>query len=271
MDSKTKHPKVPIWETVLFFVGFAGVVFAVGKIIQSYRAQIAAIDLFQEMAAVTTPSWTDHAETPSELDDADTPATEPQEPYPGPAIDMAALREQYPDLVGWLWADGLWSLPVMQGEDNWYWLYHLPDGSWNNAGCLTMDCTTASDLTDPHTVVYGHNMFPSGMFHELPNYKKQDFYESHPVMYFFAADGSLYRCEPFAGYTTTYDDTPEAFLPEENDWQAAKDKSDFQGADAPLPGQPVLTLITCISLYGDNRYVLHCAMLRQEGMIKSLP
>ena len=46
------------------------------------------------------------------------------------------------------------------------------------------------------------------------------------------------------------------------DWDAAIAQSDFQGDSKPGTGQPVLTLITCVSLDGDSRYVLHCTMTK---------
>lgn len=245
-------------SAVFIILGVLLLGFASWKILSWKKAQTAATKLFREMESISAASAPEATELQGESSQAD--VSEQAESYPGPAVEITALQEQYTDLVGWLWADGLWSLPIMQGEDNWYWLYHLPDGSWNNAGCLTMDCTTAKDLSDPSTVIYGHNMFPSGMFHELPNFKSQDFYEQHKTMYYFAADGKLYRCTPFAGYTTTYEDDPEAFLPTMDHWQAAIERSDFNGGEGPKPGQPVLTLITCISLEGDSRYILHCTM-----------
>lgn len=250
--------KKRIVAAMLLFIGFGCIVLAAIKI-AAYQADSKAAQVqFEKMAAVTQPTAplnpvsTDATEITQEAASAD--------PLPCPALDMASLREQYPDLVGWLWADGLWSLPIMQGQDNAYWLYHLPDGSWSNGGCLMMDSATAPDLSSGSTVVYGHNMIDGGMLHDLPKFKDPSFLEAHPVMYFYAMDGSTYMCTPFAGYTTSYDDTPETFLHTMDDWGAAIARSDFQGASKPAAGQPVLTLITCISLYGDSRYILHCTM-----------
>ena len=247
----------------LLLVGLVCIVLAAIKIAAYQRDSKAAQSQFEEMVAVTRPAA---SAAPASADPTDsTQETESADPFPGPDIDMAALREQYPDLVGWLWADGLWSLPIMQGQDNYYWLYHLPDGSWSNGGCLMMDSATAPDLSSSSTVVYGHNMIDGGMLHDLPKFKDQEFLDAHPVMYFYAIDGSVYKCAPFAGYTTRYDDTPEAFLHTMDDWDAAITRSDFQGASKPEAGQPVLTLITCVSLDGDSRYVLHCTMTKCDA------
>lgn len=248
---------------MLLFIGFGCIVLAAIKI-AAYQADSKAAQVqFEKMAAVTQPT--------APLNPVSTNATEitqeaaSADPLPCPALDMASLREQYPDLVGWLWADGLWSLPIMQGRDNAYWLYHLPDGSWSNGGCLMMDSATAPDLSSSSTVVYGHNMIDGGMLHDLPKFKDPSFLEAHPVMYFYAMNGSTYMCTPFAGYTTSYNDTPEAFLHTMDDWDAAIARSDFQGSSKPEVKQPVLTLITCISLDGDSRYILHCTMTKCDA------
>lgn len=95
-------------------------------------------------------------------------------------IDFAALKEASPDLVGWLYCpDTVVSYPVVQGQDNSYYLSHLADGSENRNGCLFMDCGNRSGLSDENTLIYGHHMASGKMFACLVSYAEQEYYEAH--------------------------------------------------------------------------------------------
>ena len=122
-----------------------------------------------------------------------------------PEIDFAALKAVNEDVVGWLYLpDTVISYPVVQGEDNSYYLKHLVDGTYNANGCLFMDYKNQRNLMDDNTLIYGHHMDSGKMFASLVKYKNQEFYDTHPVMYFLTEDGT-YQVELFAGYTTTAD------------------------------------------------------------------
>ena len=54
-----------------------------------------------------------------------------------PEIDFVSLKEINEDVVGWLYLpDTVINYPVVQGEDNSYYLKHLVDGSYNANGSL---------------------------------------------------------------------------------------------------------------------------------------
>ena len=73
-------------------------------------------------------------------------------------VDFTALQAKYPDVVGWLYCanTGL-NYPIVQAEDNDYYLYRLLDGTWNKAGTIFMDYVNRSAFSDQNTLDYGHH------------------------------------------------------------------------------------------------------------------
>lgn len=75
------------------------------------------------------------------------------------------------------------SYPLLQGEDNQYYLNHTWK-KWTSAvGAIFMDSQNNPNLTDFNTIVYGHRMNNGSMFASLKNYKKQSYWQAHPCVY----------------------------------------------------------------------------------------
>ena len=90
--------------------------------------------------------------------------------YPDLQIDFANLKKTNPDFRGWLYFPALdISYPVVQGEDNNYYLKHSFEGESVNAGCIFMDCEASADWSDRNTFVFGHNMRDESMFGSFKN------------------------------------------------------------------------------------------------------
>ena len=106
--------------------------------------------------------------------------------------------------TSWRGSTGL-NYPIVQAEDNDYYLYRLLDGTWNKNGTIFMDYVNRSDFSDQNTLVYGHHMKSGAMFGALVQYKKQEFYDAHPYLYLYTPQQS-YRLDLIAGSVVDYDD-----------------------------------------------------------------
>lgn len=187
-----------------------------------------------------------------------------------PEIDFAALKAVNEDVVGWLYLpDTVISYPVVQGGDNSYYLKHLVDGTYNANGCLFMDCKNQRNLTDDNTLIYGHHMDSGKMFASLVKYKDQEFYATHPVMYFLTED-KAYQVELFAGYTTTAD--AEAYMisistrEEKIEWLKEMFHSSDFFADVTVSAlDHIMTFSTCAYDFHNARYVLHGKLTIMEA------
>lgn len=176
-------------------------------------------------------------------------------------VDFDALCGKYPDVAAWLYCpDSPINYPVVQSEDNAYYLHRLLDGRKNSAGTLFMDYRNSPDLSDWNCIIYGHNMTNDSMFGTLTDYKSQAYFEAHPEMYLLTPERS-FAITLMAGFTAAAnDELYSAFSPDEsererlvNDWLAA---SDFYAGITPDEGDRLITLSTCSYEYDNARYVL---------------
>ena len=188
------------------------------------------------------------------------------EPAPvGPTIDFAGLEEINEDCVAWIYIeDTAINYPVVQGSDNSYYLKHLIDGKWNSAGCIFLDSRVDSDISDRHSIIYGHHMKDGTMFSGLTKYKKQDYYEAHPAGLLITPE-QTYRIEFFAGYVVSVEDSAWKIGFESDEefetWiKEAKQRSWFESPLSPAV-TGILSLSTCSYEFDNARFVLHAILV----------
>lgn len=95
-------------------------------------------------------------------------------------VDFEYLKSINPDCIAWISFPILGiEYPIVQCEDNEYYLTH----SYNNvetwSGSIYMDYRNTPDCTDRHTIIYGHNMQDGSMFNKLLKYDKESFHKKH--------------------------------------------------------------------------------------------
>ena len=80
-----------------------------------------------------------------------------------------SLKETYPDVVGYVSIPSLSiNYPVVQTNNNDYYLNHLITGEESTSGSIFLDYRCDSDATvSRNTVLYGHNMNNGSMFHHV--------------------------------------------------------------------------------------------------------
>lgn len=180
-------------------------------------------------------------------------------------IDLASLREVNPQVVGWiLIPDTQINYPLMQADDNDYYLNRTWDEKSNAMGSIFLEHLNLPDLTNPNTIVYGHNMMDGSMFAELRKFRYQDFWEAHPYVYILS-DNGVYRYEIFSSYLADIEsNTYGLVFPTAESWvdflnQAIMD-SDIDTGVVPAVTDRVLTLSTCGAAGYDTRWVVHARL-----------
>ncbi len=178
-----------------------------------------------------------------------------------PQVDFEPLVELNSDVVGWIYMeDSPINYPLVQGKDNEQYVKKLADGSYNSAGSIFMDYRNEPDLSDRHTVIYGHRMNNGSMFGTIVNYKDQSYFNSHQRCMLLTPNGN-YIVEFFAGYVAELNDQAwklEFGSDEEfTDWlEEAVARSTFISPVNPTAQDRIITLSTCTRDNGYTRYVL---------------
>ena len=156
-------------------------------------------------SAGTYDGLAEHVEVPGRAGEPEEPGAEEETGREDsstvlPVVDFEALRENGPDIIGWLnLPDTAINYPVTQTGDNEYYLHHLYDGTYNKVGCLFADYENQADFSDRNTIIYGHNMRDGSMFAALNEYGGQSYYDGHPQMYLVTPDGG-YVMEVFSAF-----------------------------------------------------------------------
>ena len=184
-------------------------------------------------------------------------------------MDFTALREVNSEVLGWLLIPNTQvSYPLLQHGDNEYYLKRNWKGQRSAVGSIFMECRSSADLSDFHTVIYGHNMNNGSMLGTLKNYRSQSYWAKHPKIYITTDDGS--RCyEIFAAYEVStegltyqigFSDTAEkqAFL------DFCRGQSVIDTGVVPTTADSVLTLSTCTGRGHATRWVV-------QGVLKNSP
>ncbi|MBQ4051375.1 MAG: nicotinamide-nucleotide amidohydrolase family protein [Oscillospiraceae bacterium] len=100
---------------------------------------------------------------------------------------FAALYEMNPDIAGWVTIpDTNVNLPVMQCEDNAFYLNHDINGEHDINGLPFMDFRNKLEpgVFSTNTLIYGHNMTSGMIFRDLVYYKDPEYFKAHPIVTF---------------------------------------------------------------------------------------
>ena len=177
-----------------------------------------------------------------------------------PVIDFESLKEINSDCIGWIYIpDTNISYPVVQTTNNDYYLKRLFDKTYGISGTVFMDTRNSEELTDRHTILYGHHMKNGTMFADAESYKDQIYADEHPTGMYITPE-KVYDIEFFAGYLTdAYNDswTLDFTDAEFESWiQKSKQRSHFYSNVTPELDDRIITLSTCSYDITDGRFVL---------------
>lgn len=180
-------------------------------------------------------------------------------------VDLEALRQVNPDVVGWIRIpNAKIDYPVVQGEDNDYYLNHTWEKNKNSVGAIFMEYQNNPNMGDYNTLIYGHNMEDNSMFTQLHRYNEQKFYEEHPYVY-LVTDSGIFRYEIFSSYKAEIDS--EAYRlsfqqgqTRENFLATTLERSVIETGIEPEIRDRILTLSTCSGVGYSTRWVVHARL-----------
>jgi len=113
-------------------------------------------------------------------------------------MDFTGFEESNSDIVAWLTVpDTNIDYPVMQAEDNDFYLLRDAKKRNNKNGTLFLDYRASAGFTDFSSVIYGHHMESGLMFQNLIKFKEKAFWDATPAAILYTP-GCTYRLEFFA-------------------------------------------------------------------------
>ena len=186
------------------------------------------------------------------------------------SVDFNQLLTKNKDTVGWLKLEGTnINYPVVQTDNNSYYLNHAFNGSKNYAGWIFMDYRNNAKDFDRNTIIYGHGRIDGTMFGSLKNIVKDNWYQntnnyvlkfSTPTENTLWQVFSVYTIEKESYYIRTdfySDETYMDFLNTLLNRSIYKFNADLNKDDK------IITLSTC---YQDNKHrvVLHAKLIKKE-------
>lgn len=92
--------------------------------------------------------------------------------------NFAKLKAENPDTVAWLYVpDTDIDMPIVQADDNVYYLTHDYDGEYNTMGWAFADSKNSFPELSTNTIMYGHTYKSTTIFSNLKNVLEADWLE----------------------------------------------------------------------------------------------
>lgn len=194
-------------------------------------------------------------------------------------VNFDQLKVINEDVVGWIVVkDTEISYPIVQGDDNDYYLTHTFERKENYAGAIFMDASANADFSDMNTFIYGHNVHHGTMFAELANYVNESFYKAHPYIYLYTPNGN-YQLQVFSAYVDKADSSSYQmqFMSADDFARYLNEviaKSRYDTGVSVESSERIVTLYTCSyengqnpdntdAEYIDERYYIHAKIIKE--------
>ena len=206
------------------------------------------------------------------------------------AVPVPSMREQAPvevdfsnllkindDIIGWIYMeDTVVNYPLLQGENNLYYLDKTLYKKYLASGSIYLDCDNEPDFSDAHSIIFGHNMKNHTMFGDLSDLRDEDYLKEHPYVDLILTDGTWMRYEICSMYRAHVEDgTFRAPLNKAKNFkpfmELITEKNMYADSELDLPvvqeDDKVLTLSTCTEDSADlERFVVHAVLVSVDGL-----
>lgn len=183
-------------------------------------------------------------------------------------VDFPELDAINSDLKGWIVINSVdISYPLVQGDDNEYYLEHSFEKENLSAGCIFVDYENNGDFSDLNTYIYGHNMKNKTMFGSLKNIiDDESLLEADPYIYIYTPEYKL-TYKIFSYYITRYDSDRFELIETQNELEEYEDVASelsLTNFDYEYTGEKIITLTTCNGAPGSpTRLLVHAALVEE--------
>lgn len=250
--------KVYLIAVILFFGIFAFAAWKLVGIGAEYRRGTKEYERLEQYVQIPE---TEPATDGKGAEDGAVPAeTQPVDTL-WPQVDFVSLRKINPDVVGWIYIEGTRvNYPIVQADDNDYYLHQLISGEQNTSGSIFLDAGASELFMSRNNPIYGHNMKNGSMFADITDYVDQSFYEKHPVALLMTPNGNC-KIHIFSCYITdAWDNSWQLVFngSEYGQWLNEIQRKSYLATDVrPTEADRILTFSTCTYETEDARLLVH--------------
>ena len=186
------------------------------------------------------------------------------------SVDFNELKQKNSDTVGFIKVNGTnVNYPIVQSNDNTYYLKHAFDKSKNSAGWVFADYRNNMVNFDKNTVIYGHSRSNQTVFGSLKKVLNKSWYgnkDNHIIKLSTPTENtlwqiiSIYTIKPESYYITTKFSNSQfqTFV------KTIKERSQINFSGAINENDKILTLSTCEDVAGTTRLVIHAKLIKLE-------
>lgn len=183
------------------------------------------------------------------------------------SVNFTNLTKTNKDTVGWLSITNTnISYPIVQSNDNDYYLTHNFYNEKSDSGWLFADYRNNFNNLNQNIIIYGHNRIENTMFGTLKNLLKEDWYTNEQTIYFNTLNKKM-TFKVFSIYTIKAEDfiPTTSYTKEELDIfiNDALKKSIYNFNVNMDNTDTIITLYTCTNNNKD-RIIIHAKKLYQE-------
>ncbi len=183
-------------------------------------------------------------------------------------VDFTDLLKENTDTVAWIQVNGTSiDYPVVQTDNNDFYLTHSFDKSYNKAGWIFADFRNNYKTWNKNTIIYGHRRLDDTMFTSLKNLLDKNWLTNDPLIKLSMPKEnslwqifSVYVIPEESYYITTHfenDEQYETFL------KTIKNRSIYDFNTSISQNDKILTLSSCKDNNG-NRIAVHAKLIKKE-------
>lgn len=184
------------------------------------------------------------------------------------SVDFTNLLDKNNEVVGWIEIPYTnINYPFVQHKDNFFYLTHSFDNSYNSAGWLYLDYRNKIDSIDTNTIIYAHGRVDGTMFGSLKNILTDEWFQKDKHIIKISTLSYNYLFEIFSAYhikttndylTTNFDNTSsyQEFL------DIIKGRSMVDFSTTVSTENKIITLSTCYN--NSEKMVVHGKLIKQE-------
>lgn len=184
-------------------------------------------------------------------------------------VNITDLKNKNKDIVVWLSVDGTnINYPILQTEDNDYYLEHNIEHKKTTDGWPFMDYRNSKMMSDNNTIFYGHNLFNGTNFGSISNIFTKEWYNKANHLISVITESRVYTYEIFSCYETGDEvDYLQNLFYSNEEYQEflnkIKSKSKYNFKTEVSYNDNIITLSTC-SDDNTGRKVVHAKLISSE-------